>query len=602
MTRDAANGAESLLKYAELLLTKGMQEEAGAQLREVLRRDSGCVTAHYALAVVRAAQGFPEEAVGHFQEALALNPGEVKSINGLGVVLQRLGHIDEAASCYREAARIDPYYQDAQVNLALVLKDHGRLCAAQRQLEGALALQPDAVRLRYNLANVLHLQGRSLEAVAAYRETLLLDPEHLDARQNLLFALHYSSRFSDRQIFAEHLAAAGEKVFNPASVRGFHQEPLPAPRRIRIGYLSPDFRSHAVSRFIEPILSRHDKSRFEIYCYANLARPDQTTGRLMRMAEVWRDIYQVGDEEAERLIRADRLDILIDLAGHTSGNRLQLFARKPAPLQATWLGYPDTTGLPEMDFRITDALSDPPGTTERFHSEQLIRLGPSFCCYLPPECSPTVARLPWPDAGRVTFGSFNNLAKVTPEVIALWSRVLLAVPGSRLLLKCSPLADAEVCVRMREGFRAEGVAAERVELHPGNASPAEHLAQYGRVDIALDTFPYNGTTTSCEALWMGVPVVTLAGTRHAARTGVSILSNCGLPHLVAQSPDRYVAIACELAHDAGKLEQLRCGLRQKMAASPLMDGAAVTRELEAALVRMLAGQAARLSQTPATGV
>ena len=587
MTRDAAKGAESLLKYAELLLTKGMQEEAGAQLREVLRRDSGCVTAHYALAVVRAAQGFPEEAVGHFQEALALRPGEVKSINGLGVVLQRLGRIDEAASCYREAARLDPYYQDAQVNLALVLKDHGRLCAAQRQLEGAIALQPDAVRLWYNLANVLHLQGRSLEAVAAYRETLLLDPEHLDARQNLLFALHYSSRFSDRQIFAEHQAAAEKSVFNPAPVQS-RQEALHAPpRRIRIGYLSPDFRRHAVACFIEPILSRHDKGRFEIYCYANLARPDETTQRLMGLAEGWRDIYQMGDQEAALLIGADRIDILVDLAGHTSGNRLPLLARKPAPLQVTWLGYPDTTGIPELDFRITDRLADPPGTTEQFHSEQLIRLERSFCCYLPPEFAPAVTALPWLSSGRVTFGSFNNLAKVTDEVIALWARVLLAVPGSRLLLKCTPLADAEVCTRLLEAFRGEGVSAERIELHPGDASPIEHLAQYGRVDIALDTFPYNGTTTSCEALWMGVPVLTLAGTRHAARTGMSILTNCGLAHLVAQSADEYLSIACELARDPDLLQQLRLGLRGRMAASPLMDGAEVTRELEAAFLRIL---------------
>jgi protein O-GlcNAc transferase len=593
---EESSGAEALLKYAELLLRKGMQEEAETQLQEVLRRDPGCAKAHYTLAVVRATQGQLEQAAGHFQDALATGPGEVKALNGLGVVLQQLKRIEDAAACYQEAVRIDPCYQDAQINLTLILKDHGRLCAAERQLQEALALQPDVVRFRYNLANILHLQGRSLDAVAAYRETLRLDPEHLDAQQNLLFALHYSPQLNDQQIFQEHLAAAGKKIYNPAVAAdlprgtGATQElPPVSSRRIRIGYLSPDFRSHAVARFIEPILAHHDRSRFEVYCYANLAHPDQTTERLMRLAEVWRDVYQMGDAEAARLIAADRIDILIDLAGHTSGTRLPLMARKPAPLQATWLGYPDTTGLPAMDFRITDGLADPTGATERFHSERLIRLPRSFCCYLPPEPSPEVAPLPWLAAGRVTFGSFNNLAKVTPEVIKLWARVLLAVPDSRMLVKCSPLADAEVCARVLEQFQGAGVAAERVELRPGNPSPAEHLAQYGRIDVALDTFPYNGTTTSCEALWMGVPVVTLAGTRHASRTGVSILTNCGLDSLVAQTPDQYVAIACELARDAGRLQRLRAGLRERIAASPTMDGPGVTRELEAALIGMLEG-------------
>ena len=587
MARDGANGSESLLKYAELLLRKGMQEEAGDQLLEVLRLDPGCARAHYTLAVVRTAEGFPEQAAGHFQQALALKPGDSRACNGLGVVLQQLGRAGEAASQFREAVRLDPYYQDAHINLALLYQDHGRLCAAERLLEDALRLQPDAVRLRYNLANNLHRQGRSLDAVAAYRATLRLDPEHLDARQNLLFALHYSPQASDRQIFAEHLAAAGIKLLHPGSAAGRSRVLPPRTGRIRIGYLSPDFRSHAVASFIEPILSHHDRSRFEIFCYANLARPDETTARLKGLVEGWRDIYRVADEEAARVIAADRLDLLVDLAGHTSGNRLPLLARKPAPLQATWIGYPDSTGLPELDFRITDRLADPPGTTEQLHSERLVRLPRSFSCFLPPLDSPPVASLPYLASGRVTFGSFNNLAKVTPEVIALWARVLRAVPGSRLLMKCRPLADAEVCVRTLERFRGEGVPAERIELHPGDPSPAGHLAQYGRVDIALDTFPYNGTTTSCEALWMGVPVVTLAGTRHAARTGVSILTNCGLAGLVAQTPEAYLAIACELARDAEKLQQLRAGMRGRLERSPLTDAAGVTRELEAAFLDML---------------
>jgi protein O-GlcNAc transferase len=583
----ASSWTQSQLKFTELLLKKGMQQEARAQLQELLLTDPGCARAHYLLAVVCVSEGCPQDAAQHFQEALGIVPGEVKALNGLGVALQQLGRFEEAASCYREAVRIDPRYQDARINLALLLKDHGRPCDAERELAEALRLEPDSVRISYNLANMLHLQGRSLEAVAAYRETLRLDPEHLDAQQNLLFALHYSPQFTDRQIYAEHLAAAAKKAFRPGAVPLASTPAYPSGRRIRIGYLSPDFRSHAVARFIEPILTHHDRSRFEIFCYANLAQPDQTTKRLQGAAEHWRDISRESDEKAARMIAEDGIDILIDLAGHTSGNRLPLFARRPAPLQVTWLGYPDTTGLPQMDYRITDPLADPPGRTDRFHSERLIRLPRAFCCYLPPPDSPAVGPLPLFSAGRVTFGSFNNLAKVTPEVIALWGRVLHAVAGSRLLLKCRPLADPQVCARIMAGFRSAGVDPERIELHGGDASAAAHLAQYQRVDIALDTFPYNGTTTSCEALWMGVPVVTLAGTRHAARTGVSILTNCGLADLVAQSCEQYVSIACELAENAGLLREFRYGLRERMQVSPLMDGAGITRELEAALVSIL---------------
>ena len=598
MAHQASAETQARLKYAELLLKKGMPEEACHQLRELVRDEPECARARYTLAVLRASEGCAQEAAELFQQALRLAPEDVRALNGLGVAFQQSGRAEEAAACYREALRIHPRYQDARINLAIILKEHGRLCAAERELGEGIRLEPDSVRLRYNLANVLHFQGRSLAAVAAYREVLRLDPEQLDAQQNLLFALHYAPQFSDRAIFEEHLKAARKQVFRPGdspsltSPAGAAPAPCVTPcpisgRRIRIGYLSPDFRDHAVARFIEPVLSHHDKSRFEIFCYANLARPDRTTERLKGLADHWRDIYGMSDEKGARLIAQDGIELLVDLAGHTSGNRLPLLARRPAPLQVTWIGYPDSTGLPQIDYRITDRLADPPGEAERRHSERLIRLPGSFCCYQPPPDSPEVGPLPLAAAGRVTFGSFNNLAKVTPEVIALWSMVLHAVPGARILLKCRPLEDPEVCARIRGRFESAGVPPERVELHGGNPSPSEHLGEYHRVDIALDTFPYTGTTTTCEALWMGVPVVTLAGSRHAARTGLSLLSNCGLPHLVAGSCEEYVSIASGLAQDAGKLRELREGLRERMQGSPLMDGAGITRELEAALLRIL---------------
>uniref|UniRef100_C6E7I2 protein O-GlcNAc transferase n=1 Tax=Geobacter sp. (strain M21) TaxID=443144 RepID=C6E7I2_GEOSM len=575
--------SQARLKYVDLLLKKGMQEEARTQLQQLVQEDPGCARGWYLLAVLVGEQGHPDQAAKLLRQALRAEPENVKALNALGVALQQMGERDQAAACYGEALRIDPRFQEARVNLALFLKVGMRLAEAEALLSRGIALEPASVRLRYNYANVLHYQGRSLEAAGAYREVLRLDPQHLDARQNLLFALHYSPQFSDRRIFAEHLRAARSAPFR--------LPPSPSvPRRggrIRIGYLSPDFRSHAVASFIEPVLKAHDRERFEIFCYANLPRPDRVTERVKALSEHWRDLYNIPDQIAALMIAADALDVLIDLAGHTSGNRLPLFARRPAPLQITWIGYPDTTGLKQMDYRITDRHADPPGKSERYHTETLLRLPRSFSCFLPPQEAPEVAPVPCLATGAVTFGSFNNLAKVTPETIALWCRVLDAVPGSRLLLKGRPFADSGVRERIASLFARGGIAGERVELHPGEPENSAHLAQYGRVDIALDTFPYNGTTTTCEALWMGVPVVTLAGTRHAARTGASILTNCGLDELVAEDEGEYLEIARRLAADRGRLSEFRKGARERLAASPLLDAAGVTRELEAALEGVL---------------
>jgi len=586
MTSPESPESQSALKYAELLLKKGMQDEARALLETLARQDPSCARARYLLAVLRASQGEPREAAELFKEALSLSAGDVRALNGLGVALQQLKRPEEAASCYLEALRIDPRYLGARINLALLFKEHGMLSDAERELDKGLSLDPGSVPLAYNLANVIHLQGRSLDAVDAYRRTLRLDPDHLDARQNLLFALHYSSSFSQKEIYAEHLDAARTLHFRPPAVT----LPAAAPRsngRIRVGYLSPDFRDHAVASFLEPILAHHDRERFEIFCYANLSRPDGTTERMKGLADHWRDIWGMGDEQAAGTIARDGIDILVDLAGHTSGNRLPLFARRPAPLQVTWIGYPDTTGLSQMDYRITDRLADPPGTTERHHSEELVRLPRSFCCYQPHPDAPEVAPPPSLADGRITFGSFNNLCKVTPEVIALWSRVLHGVPGSRFLIKAPPLSDPQVRERLAATFAGFGIEPGRVELQGGNRSIAEHLGEYRRVDIALDTSPYNGTTTTCEALWMGVPVVTLAGERHSSRTGVSILTNCGLEELVAADAEAYLETALRLAGDAGWLRRFREGTREGLKGAPLLDAAGITRELEEALLGMM---------------
>jgi predicted O-linked N-acetylglucosamine transferase (SPINDLY family) len=329
------------------------------------------------------------------------------------------------------------------------------------------------------------------------------------------------------------------------------------------------------------VLEHYDRERFEVHCYATNGAVDEVSERLRARVDGWVQAERLTDEELAARVRADGIDILVDLAGHTSGNRLLAFARRAAPVQVTWLGYPTTTGLSAMDYRITDWEVDPAGY-EAFNAERPLRLPGSYFCYRPYERAPQVAPLPALRSGTVTFGSFNNFAKVSPAVLALWAQVLQAVPGSRLLLKARSLADAQVRQALLERLGAQGIEGERIDLRGWEAEVGGQLALYGEVDIGLDTWPYNGATTTCEALWMGVPVVSLSGATHASRMGRSILKAAGLAHCVADTPEAYVRAAVALAGDLDALARLRAGLRERLRASPLTDEIAFTRNLEAA--------------------
>ena len=338
--------------------------------------------------------------------------------------------------------------------------------------------------------------------------------------------------------------------------------------------------------FLEPILSTHDRVEFESVCYSDVKQPDAVTGRLRALAGEWRDIRGRSDDQVAELVRRDRIDILVDLAGHTAGNRLLVFARKPAPVQVTYLGYPNTTGLTSIDYRITDECADPTGAADRLHTEKLVRLKNGFLCYLPPEESPEVSPTPVLRNGTVTFGSFNQLPKLSNEVVRIWAATLSRVPGSRLLLKAHGFSNEETRSRFRERFAEHGITPDRLELRCDVPSTRSHLELYGEVDVALDPFPYNGTTTTCEALWMGVPVIAWAGPTHRARVGVSLLTGLGLAEWIAESRERYVELAVELAGDPARLDRIRHGLRDRMRQAPLMDGAGFTRGLEQAYREM----------------
>ena len=398
---------------------------------------------------------------------------------------------------------------------------------------------------------------------------------------NLLFALNYQEAASAADVFAQHLAWAARHGGTLPRVTT-NPQPSDTERTLRVGYVSADLRSHSVAYFLEPLLEARDRAAIHVTCYSNSTGGGATTDRLRALSDAWRVIADKDDAEAEALIRADQIDILVDLSGHTRGNRLPLFARRVAPIQVSYLGYPNTTGLATMDYRLTDAWADPVGLTEGLYTEVLVRLDGGFLCYRPPNDSPPVAGPPVLATGYITFGSFNNLAKVNAALIARWAAILGHVPGSRLILKSRPLADPGIRDFILTLSARNGITPDRIEFSGWADDTRSHLARYADVDIALDTFPYHGTTTTCEALWMGVPVITCGGQVHASRVGVSLLSAIGLADLVAPSMDSYVMTAINLAQDIPRLGNLRAELRPRMAAGAITDSARIARSVESA--------------------
>ncbi len=415
-----------------------------------------------------------------------------------------------------------------------------------------------------------------------------------------LCQLNYRPDLTQAQLFREHAAWAERFGLPPAPEVAAHPNPPKPERPLRVGYVSGDFRRHPVAFFVEPLLRCHDRGAFHPFCYSNGGERDDLNMHLRALVPDWRDIAALDDDAVAALIRRDRIDILVDLSGHTAHHRLLVFARRPAPLQVTAIGYVNTTGLAAMDYRLTDAWCDPPGIDETLYSESLWRLPGGFNCYAPPNGLPAPGPAPLATRGHVTFGSFNNLDKISPEVLDLWAGLIGSVPGSRLVLKTKTLSDPTVGAAIRARFAGAGVDPARIELIEWSATLREHFEHYRRIDIALDPFPYNGTTTTCEALMMGVPVIALAGDRHAARVSASILARLGLEVLVAPDPAGYLARAQALAQKPEAVVKLRDSLRRRIAASPLADAAGYTRSLEAAYREMWRRwcEKARLSSPP----
>ncbi len=558
-------------------------EASISSLRQAIKLNPGNSLAHYNLGMALHGQGQRDEAVKVFQEAVRMAPQQIQAQAALGDALLSAGRLEESAACFRNLTRLKPSDVEAHARLGRVVSMLGNLEEATACYRKVLQLDPGYASVHDNLGSSLCNQGLIDEAIASHRQALRLTPDDVVAHSNLLLTLQYQSEPDSAEMFTEHRRWVDVHMKAPIPLEWANlRDP---DRRLKVGYISADFRAHSVAFFFEPLLANHDSRVVESFCYSAVSRSDAVTERLQGLADGWRRLPGLTDAQVAEMIRADGIDILVDLAGHTGHNALKVFARKPAPIQVTYLGYPDTTGLSTIDYRMTDALSDLPGR-EAFFTESLARLPGCFLCYKPLPDAPEVAPLPALETGSVTFGSFNTLPKINQNVIALWAMVLRGVPDSRLFIKSPPLTDKAATQHYYDLFEAEGIGRDRVELIGRTATQAEHLDLYKRLDIALDTFPYNGTTTTCEAMWMGVPVVTLAGVRHSGRVGVSLLSAVGLEDWIAETPEQYVAIASRMAVDIPRLAELRAGLRECIAASPLCAAKPFAAKVESAYREM----------------
>lgn len=546
---------------------QGRMPDAVELLRRAHHVDPKACACEMRLGLALLAAGRPAEGEAHLRRVVQQNPGFNEGWDNLAYCLKAQDKLVEALACHEKAVALKPSNAVAWYNYGTTLSLLGKFADALGCHERALAADPSYALARFGRAQALHQADRIPEAVEDYRKFLALEPRNHEAHSYLLFALHCLDGLSREELFAEHVAF-GRSLGEARNV-AFANVPDPQ-RRLRVAILSPDLRVHSCAYFLEPLLKNLDRNQFELYLYHDHFREDAMSARLRALAGVWRNFVGQPHRAVEEAIRADAPDILIDLAGHTGmTNRLPLFAKRLAPVQITYLGYPNTTGVTAMDYRFTDGAADPVGEADPFATEQLVRFSPSAWSYAPPDNAPAPASRP--AEAPVTFGCFNTLAKITDPMLQVWSRILREAPQARLLLKGAGLSDPAVRQRYFERLARLGLPVDRVELLDRTPDTTSHLAVYHRVDIALDTFPYHGTTTTCEALWMGVPVVTLAGDRHMSRVGVSLLNAAGHPEWIAANAEDYVRIAVELAGDRARLAAWRTGLRDDLARGALLD-------------------------------
>jgi len=571
---------------------------------------------YYHLGLVYACQEKWQDAKDLFIKALELEPSHLESYNNLGIAYKNLKQYDQAVSTFNQAMLYDNTQHDIHYNLGSVyaligdigkagnhlltaLKYaptsalyHKKIASLYRKynhykkseyhLRQSLKYDPDCVDAMNDFAVTLKDQGKLQQAYQLFDQVTQKKQDYWDVYSNKLFLLHYMPEKTPSFIFQAHVNYGKQLMsqFNDQTHSACHSK----QSRIRIGYVSPDFKCHSVAYFIESILRNHNTQKFKIHCYANVKQPDDKTKFFQSLDLTWRDIYDVPDDDVVAQIKRDRIDILIDLAGHSANNRMPIFARKPAPIQITYLGYPNTTGLPSMDYRITDSIVDPEESIS-LNTEKLLYMPPCFLCYTPQNSPPIKKRSI--KKTNIIFGTFNTLAKINDHVIAVWAQILNQLPQSQLLLKNKSFTDHEIQMDIQKKFNLYGVDQSSLIFKPYIDDPEEHLALYQSIDIALDTFPYNGTTTTFEALWMGIPVIGLIGQSHVSRVTYSILNALGLSDLTSHDESSYIKKAIQLARDSVLMRYLNENLRTLMQQSILTDAVAFTRQFEYLMSRVV---------------
>jgi protein O-GlcNAc transferase len=525
------------------------------------------------------AVGRIDDAIAAFEKSIALDPRYFPAHYTLAIALESLGRTDEAIAEYRRAIELNPQSVQAHNNLGIVLCATGKWDESEDELNEAFRLLPNSASVFTNLAMLHVYQGKIGQSIAEYDRALELEPPKSDRLSSKIATMHYDPRFDAMDILKE--AKRFDELFGrSAGEIAPHENDRDGDRKLRIGYVSPDFCNHVVGRCMLRLLPHHDRERFEIHCYSNSAVEDSVSARLREKSDGWHSIAGVTDGDAAAMIRADRIDILIDLAVHTRGNRLPLFAYRPAPVQMTYLGCCSTTGLSAMDYRISDGGCDPPDTDLSIYSEKTIRLPRIHFCYDPLPEMPAVSPPPMVSAGYITFGCMNNFTKCSPAAIDLWIRILGKMPQSRLILHSRPGRHLEP---VRARFEEAGISADRIEFISLTDWPG-YFDAYRRMDVALDPFPYSGAITSCDTLWMGVPLITLSGKTAVGRMGAAILGAVGVPESIAETGEQYVRLAVDLVSDRDRLRTLRSELRPRLQNSPLMNAGELVRHLEASFL------------------
>lgn len=610
-----ADAAEVYINLGTALQDLGKLDEAVTNYRHALKIEPDYAEGHYNLGVALQDLGQLDGAVVSYRRALQIKPDYAEAHCGLGIVQKGLGQLDAAVASYHKALAYKPDYAEAYSNLGNVLLVIGQEADAILNYQRALALNPDYAEAHFNLGNALQRLGQFESALSSYRRALLLKPNYYEAlcnlgntlrelgqldaaldryraalsinpdfvlaRGNILFVLNYRASHANAA-YLEEVRAYGRLLSQQVGSRFSTWQCAVKPERLRVGLVSGDFRSHPVGYALESLLAQLDPTRIELIAYSTNATVDRLTTRIQSHWAAWKPIYGKSDADAARLIHEDGVHVLLDLSGHTEGNRLSVFAAKPAPVQASWLGYFATTGVTEMDYLLTSEVAVPKAQRGHF-SERVWYLPDTWLCFTPPQLALAVNVLPALQNGYLTFGCFQRLDKISDAALRTWGKILSALPHAKLGLANKQLGSQTNVEQFAQRLQQHGIDLSRVEMVGAVDTREGYLARYNAVDIMLDTYPYPGVTTTCEALWMGVPTITLAGDTLLSRQGAGMLVPAGLSDWVATSEDEYVAKAIQHSSDLSKLAALRAGLRAQVLASPVYDAPRFARNFEAAL-------------------